>query len=192
MAGTQPEPLVSPLQLRPVVRGLRLLFGVVVAHGGFAALVFDRLPARIPVHFGVDGAADAWSAPGLGSWFLIVVVSAVLALAVAAGALAVFRIPPKWMNLPRKAEFLQLPEPERRAVLGVVAAFTLLLGAIVCLGLLAIHALVALAAFGLVATFPVAVPFAVIGAAFLVLIVMFIRVSAAVDRATARRVQHRR
>ena len=77
-------------------------------------------------------------------------------------------------------------------MLGVVAAFTMLLGAIVCLGLLAIHVAVALAALGVVARFPTAAPFAVTGAVFLALIVMFIRVSAAVEAATARRVRDRR
>jgi hypothetical protein len=184
--------LVSPLQLRPVVWASRLLVGVVVAHGVFAAAVFGKLPPRIPIHFGADGAPDAFAAPGLWSWFFIVLVSAVLAFAIGAVSLAIFRVPPKWLNLPKKAAFLALPEADRRAVLGVVAAFTMLLGATVCLGLLAIHVAVALAALGVVGTFPVAAPFAVTGAVVVELIVMIIRVSSAVETATSRRVQNRR
>jgi len=192
MTGTRTDVLVSPLQLRPVIWASRLLVGVVVAHGLFAAVVFDRLPDRIPLHFGANGAPDAYASPGLSSWFFMVLVSAILALAVGAVALSIFRIPPKWLNLPKKAAFLMLPEADRRGVLGVVAAFTMLFGATVCLGLLAIHVAVALAAFGVVETFPIAAPFAVTGAVFVELIVMFIRVSAAVEQATSRRVQNRR
>jgi uncharacterized membrane protein len=192
MTDTRTDVLVSPLQLRPVFWASRILFGVVVAHGIFAAVVFDRLPERIPVHFGANGAPDAFASPGLSSWFFIVIVSAALALAIGLVSLAIFRIPPKWINLPKKAAFLMLPEPDRRAVLGVVAAFTMLLGATVCAGLLAIHVAVALAALGAVETFPIAAPFVVTSAVFVVLIVMFIRVSSAVEAATARRVQNRR
>jgi len=192
MADATTDVLVSPLQLRPVAWASRLLVGVVVAHGIFAAAVFDRLPARIPVHFGANGAADAYASPGLSSWFFMVLVSAVLAFMIGAVSLSIFRIPPKWLNLPKKAAFLALPEPDRRAVLGIVAAFTMLLGATVCLGLLAIHVVVALAALGFVRSFPIAAPFAITGAVFLELIVMFIRVSAAVEQATSRRVQNRR
>jgi hypothetical protein len=192
MVDAKPDVLVSPLQLRPVAWASRLLVGVVVAHGVFAAAVFDRLPARIPVHFGANGAPDAYASPGLSSWFFMVIVSAILAVAVGAVALSIFRIPPKWINLPKKAAFLALPEPDRRSVLGIVAAFTMLLAATVCLGLLAIHVAVALAALGVVATFPIAAPFVVTGAVFAELIVMFIRVSGAVERATSRRVQNRR
>ena len=184
--------LVSPLQLRTVVWASRLLVGVVVAHGVFAAAVFTRLPQRIPVHFGVNGAPDAFASPGLSSWFLMVIVSAVLALAIGLVSLSLFRIPPKWLNLPRKAAFLALPEADRRAVLGSVAAFTMLLGATVCLGLFAIHVVVALAALGVIEAFPIAAPFVIVGAVFVELIIMFIRVSAAVETATARRVQNRR
>jgi hypothetical protein len=192
MADATPDVLVSPLQLRPVAWASRLLVGVVAVHGVLAAAVFNRLPAHIPVHFGANGAPDAYASPGLSSWFFMVLVSAVLALVIGAVSLSIFRIPPKWLNLPKKAAFLALPEPDRRAVLGVVAAFTMLLGATVCLGLLAIQLAVALAAFGVVASFPIAAPFAITGAVFLELILMFIRVSAAVERATSRRVQNRR
>ena len=180
------------MQLRPVVWATRLLVGVVAAHGVFAAIVYDRLPDRIPVHFGADGAPDAFASPGLSSWFFMVFVSAVLALAIGLVSLSIFRIPPKWLNLPKKAAFLALPEADRRGVLGLVAAFTMLLGATVCLGLLAIHVVVALAALGVVERFPIAAPFAMTGAVFVVLVVMFIRVSSAVEAATLRRVQNRR
>ena len=183
---------MSPLQLRSVAWASRLLAGVVIVHGAFAALIFNKLPARIPVHFGTDGAADAFASPGLSSWFFMVIVSTILALVIGVVSLSLFRIPPKWLNLPRKAAFLALPEPDRRAVLAVVSAFTMLLGATVCAGLLAIHVIVALAALGVVEGFPIAAPFVVMGAVFALLIAMFIRVSAAVETATARRVQNRR
>jgi len=192
MADPKPDILVSPLQLRPVVWASRMLVGVVVAHGAFAAIAFDRLPEIIPVHFGADGAPDAFASPGLSSWFFMVIVSAVLALAVGLVSLALFRIPPRWLNIPKKAAFLALPEPDRREVLGVVAASTMILGATVCAGLLAIHVAVALAALGVAETFPIAAPFIVMGAVFVELIAMFIRVSAAVEAATARRVRNRR
>ena len=192
MEDDRQEALLSPLQLRPVVWAARLLAGVVIAHGALAALLFNELPARIPVHFGADGAPDAFASPGLSSWFFMVLVSAILALIVGSASLAIFRIPPRWLNLPRKAAFLALPEPDRRAVLGVVSAFTMLLCATVCAGLLAIHVVVALAALGVIEAFPIAAPFVITGAVFALLIAMFIRVSAAVESATARRVQNRR
>lgn len=191
MPDSAPAALISPLQLRPVVWTGRLLFAVVLLHGVYAVAVYDRLPPRLPVHFGFDGAADAWASPGPGSWFALVLVSAATALAIGLAALAMFRIPPRWLNLPRKAAFLELPEAERRAVLGIVAAFTLAIGATVCAGLFAVHLIQGLVAVGAVTRFPIAAPFAATGAVFVELIAMFIRVSAAVDAATARRIRKR-
>lgn len=184
--------LQTPLQLRPVVLAGRLLLGVVILHGAFAAAVYGRLPGRLPVHFGAGGAPDAWAAPGLGSWFFLPLLSAGVAALLGAVSLALFRVPPKWLNLPRKAAFLALGVGERRAVLGVVSAFTLLLGAILCATLLGIQVAQALVALGAAAAFPVAVPFAGLGAMFLVVIAMTVRTASAIDSAVAKKTRKAR
>jgi hypothetical protein len=192
MSAAPSEPLVSPLQLRPVVWAGRLLVGVVILHAAFAAAMFDRLPPRLPVHFGIDGAPDAFASPGLGSWFFLVLVSLGLAAFIGAAGLAMFRIPHRWLNIPRKAAFLALPEGERRAVLGIVAGFTLLLGATACAGLLAVQAAQAAVALGALDGFPVAAPLAIAGAIFAELIVMTVRTSAAIDAAVSRHMKEGR
>ena len=183
---------MSPLQRWPLVWAGRALLAIVLLHCAFAAAAFDRLPARLPVHFGADGAPDAYAHPGLGSWFFLVFVSAVAGAIVWIAGIAIFRIPAKWLNIPKKAAFLALPEPERLAVLATVSAFLMLLGATTCAGLFAIQIAQAAIALGALERFPVALPFAVVGATFVVIVAMFVRTSAAVDAAVARRIKEGR
>jgi len=185
----RPQDLATPLQLRKVAWASRLLLSIVVLHGVFATVAFDRLPERLPVHFSVDGAADGFAHPGLSSWFFLVLVSIGAAILIGAVSLSLFRIPPKWVNLPQKAAFLSLPEIERLRVLGTVSAFTLLLGATLCAGLFSIHVIQALAAFGVLGRFPVVVPFVIMGILFAELIAMTVCTSAAVDSAVSRRIK---
>jgi uncharacterized membrane protein len=187
MRDTSRETPSSPLQLRPVAWAVRLLIGVVILHGAFAAAAFDRLPARLPVHFGASGAPDAYAHPGLGSWFFLPLLSIGLAVLVGFSGIALFHIPPRWINMPQKASFLSLEEGERRAVLGIVSAFTVLLGAAICATLLAVQVSQALVAFGSLARFPVAVPFAGMGVLFALIIAMTVRTSSAINAAVFRR-----
>lgn len=89
------------------VLALALLLGSVV--GWFA------LPDAIPVHFGLDGAADRWAAASPLTWFGM----PALGLFLAAAMYALGRWLPfdsKWVNLPDKERYLRLPPEGRRPV----------------------------------------------------------------------------
>ena len=83
--------------------------------GVFVYGAYPRLPARIPMHFGIDGRPDRWGGRGE------LVVLAVLPLVMTAVFYILSRYVPRMganpraMNIPHKEEFFRLPA-ERRAV----------------------------------------------------------------------------
>ncbi len=89
-------------------------FVAVLVALAFSLWAYDRLPARVPIHWGIDGRANGWGSRGTGALLLPAVM---LALAV------VFRILPSID--PRRANYARF----RRTYDLVVAAFlTMLLG----------------------------------------------------------------
>lgn len=53
---------------------------LIAAAALFSTLVYPRLPARIPTHWGMDGVPDGWSGRAFGAFVLPLVMAAVLAL----------------------------------------------------------------------------------------------------------------
>jgi len=95
------------------MRTIRLLNAALLAAllaGSF--LAWPVLPDRIPVHFGIDGAADAWTRSTAVAWFALPVVALALNVLVL-GAAALSTRNPRWINLPGKPRLLALP-PERQ------------------------------------------------------------------------------
>jgi hypothetical protein len=93
----------------------------VVSLWGIAVWAWPRLPERIPLHFGIDGAPDRWGAPSLVNWFLLPTM--VLALNL------VLLLTRRWMasdpariNLPGGGRVDELPAPARRAVVRLLAS----------------------------------------------------------------------
>ena len=107
-----------------------LMWTLALGLAASAAWLWPDVPARVPVHFGLDGEPDRWVGRSAWAWFGLPLV----ALATAAGLDALTR----WslarpglpaVNLPNKGAILALP-PERRApVLARVGAVLYAVGA---------------------------------------------------------------
>ena len=98
---------------------LAVLFGISIDWWG-------KLPERIAVHYGADGAPDRWAGPGPGSWFALPLVAATLTafflvLRVLKGISERF---PWIVSLPSRKTFLELPPQARARVIDT--AFNLL------------------------------------------------------------------
>lgn len=83
--------------------------------GLFIRASYPRLPERIPMHFDLAGRPDRWSGRGGVIALLVVpvVITAVLYLLIR--HLPRLGANPRYLNIPRKEEFLRLP-PEKREV----------------------------------------------------------------------------
>lgn len=79
-------------------------------------VAWPHLPARMPIHFGINGRADHWVETSLLAWFGL----PLLALALVLGNAALVRwLPrrPELFNHPDKQRFLALPAPYRAPVI---------------------------------------------------------------------------
>ena len=100
--------------IRRVLRRVNLALPAVVTLVG--ALAWRAMPERIPVHFGMDGQADRWADRGVGTFLLFFLLPWVLTLSLFGAARLVrwsFQSP-RFVNLPNKKAFFELP-PERQA-----------------------------------------------------------------------------
>ena len=93
--------------------------GVAVALAAWwlvSALAYARLPALMPTHFTLSGAADGpLRAPGA-TWFLFPAIATLTYIALE-GSLRTAVSNPSLLNLPHKDEYLRLDAPERSLVL---------------------------------------------------------------------------
>ncbi len=85
----------------------------------FALLTFESVPPSFPMHYGLDGTPDRWVETTWGSWLILPAISALLTAFLY--AIAIFISVwgprhPRWINVPAKKIFLQLP-PEEQAVI---------------------------------------------------------------------------
>jgi uncharacterized membrane protein len=91
--------------------------------GMTVAAAYPKLSARIPMHFDLAGRPDRWS----GRSGLIVLVA--LAAAMTAGLYLIIALTTKWaanpryLNIPRKEEFLRLPAEKQGAYWSVYREF---------------------------------------------------------------------
>lgn len=95
-----------------------LIFGMIV----FALWAWPRLPGQIPTHFGIDGAADAWSPKTLGSWFQLPGLCLLTVLGIGWSRKVLYR-KPNWVNLPDKTSLADLPEIAREPVVDMLSGF---------------------------------------------------------------------
>jgi hypothetical protein len=105
------------LALTPMSFATRMLLALValvlIAQLVFSGMVYDDLPARIPVHFNAAGTPDRFG-PRSNWWFLPMVCVGSTALTVGSALLLPRR--PDLLNLPSKQEILQLPREAQSAV----------------------------------------------------------------------------
>lgn len=102
---------------------------------GASAWVYPDLPARIPLHFGPDGQPDRWGDTTFLSWMLLPLIGAATALLMYACTWFV-RTRPKYINMPDKKKFMQLPTHLQQwvagGVIGMVNIITLAVLAMFC------------------------------------------------------------
>ena len=115
-----------------------LMWSLAVALVAWAAWLWPDVPARVPVHFGLDGQPARWADRSVWSWFGLPLVG----LATAAGLDVVTR----WalarpgapgVNIPNKEAILALPPERRAAVLAHVATMVYWTG-VACLAAFAL------------------------------------------------------
>ena len=87
---------------------------------GWSLYVYGSLPARIPLHFNAAGTPDRFGGATLGNWMLAPLVAVGLVAMMYGIAWLTGIIPHKYVNMPRKRQFLQLPPEERDRIMGVV------------------------------------------------------------------------
>lgn len=79
-----------------------------------------RLPARIPLHFSFDGTPDRYGSPDFMGWFLLPTIGTIaplFLLGIVAMVGWLLRTSPGLVNLPRKAQLLELDPVARLGVL---------------------------------------------------------------------------
>lgn len=103
------------------MRPFRFLnIGLVLACIAYAAATYGALPARVPMHFKLDGTADRYADKSLVSWFALPAI--MLALFVLFEVLTrVMRTRPELLNVPDKERFVRLPARFREPVDAVIA-----------------------------------------------------------------------
>lgn len=96
-----------------------------------AMSLFDRLPSRIPMHFGASGAPDRWAALTYVNWMILPLTAVGLTALICLPAFFFDRLAnrPDLINLPRnqKAIFNALTVQQRKPVLQVFEAYMCLL-----------------------------------------------------------------
>jgi hypothetical protein len=123
---------------------LALCLGLLV----FSLGAFPRLPERYPVHFDAAGQPNRWAAGGSLEWFILPGVTVGMNALLVGLALSIRRIPPRWINLPRKRDFLKLSPELQAPILGSVSRFLLGMGLVINLLCIALQAQSYLAAAG--------------------------------------------
>jgi uncharacterized membrane protein len=89
----------------------------IAAVWGIAIAAWPELPARVPIHFDALGRADGWVDKSAFAWFglpaLATVVGIVVGLLLPRWMVAMARANSKWLNVPRKTQFMALPVDAR-------------------------------------------------------------------------------
>lgn len=102
---------------------------------GLAAWLWPGLPERIPMHFDFAGRPDGWVEKSVLVWFglpaLATAVSAVLGLLLPIWMVHLARTNSRWLNVPRKDLFVQLPVEARVRAVAAPARWLTVLGCLV-------------------------------------------------------------
>ena len=103
-----------------------------------AIVVYDQLPASIPMHFGPSGAAASYAVRSIATWYALPAIGVCTTLLMVGLAQITHRRPDLY-NVPGKAEMLGLPAERQRPFLEQLAMFMTLLATSVLLLFMAIH-----------------------------------------------------
>jgi uncharacterized membrane protein len=111
---------------------------ILILHLFFTIFSFTLLPDIIPVHFNGDGSATM-ALKNRTSWFSIWWVSSATGISLSLIAKSIFFIPVKFINVPRKKEFIKLPADAQRTILNTIFSFTMILTITGLITLFAVH-----------------------------------------------------
>lgn len=123
---------------------------LLVLHIAAAALAFQNLPERFPIHFDLAGNADNWADRSLIMWFTLPIVNTVVALFLFGMSKVAIRTPEIW-NLPQKKRFLALTPEQREPVVAIMLGFLAWIGVMTTIIFICVHALVYMTAVGWIA-----------------------------------------
>jgi uncharacterized membrane protein len=155
-----------------------------------AAIAWPKLPARVPIHFDAAGRPDGWVERSAWWWFALPALATVLALllgfALPRWMVAMARANSRWLNMPRKAEFMALPADARERAIRAPLAWLVLLACLlqVLVGWIVFGS--ARVATGAWATLPAPTSFVLIGAVLACAIGLAVAGSRAVRREVER------
>jgi hypothetical protein len=93
--------------------------------------IYGRLPAEVPIHFGLYGQPDGWSGKGVWSVLGMPMGAAVLLIVMA----VVSRLSAKWYNFPGKERVLTLPKPVQDHIIAPMQESLAWLGAGIAIGI---------------------------------------------------------
>ncbi len=103
-----------------------------------AIVVFERLPASIPMHFGPSGAADSFAERSIGTWFALPAIGVSTTLLLL-GLASLARRRPALYNVPSKDLLLSLPPAQQRPLFERISMLLTLLSTSILLLFMAIH-----------------------------------------------------
>jgi uncharacterized membrane protein len=96
-----------------------------------AAFAWSDLPDRVPIHFDAAGRPDGWVARSAFWWFALPALATtfglLLGVALPRWMVAMARANSRWLNVPRKAEFMALPIDARERAIRAPMAWLVLL-----------------------------------------------------------------
>lgn len=95
-----------------------------------SAAVFDALPERIPMHFGLDGTPDRWADRSWIAWMALPLITLFVAVVTYGSAWFIGRRPGS-MNLPDRKRYDALPIESKVLVVNVVQRFVCWLTAVI-------------------------------------------------------------
>lgn len=103
-----------------------------------AIVVFERLPASIPMHFGPSGAADSFAERSIGTWFALPAIGVSTTLLLLGLANMTQRRPALY-NVPSKDLLLSLPSAQQLPLFEQIAMLLTLLSTSILALFIAIH-----------------------------------------------------
>ena len=114
---TSPSPRPSPSptsdRLAHILNALTILILFV-----YAIITYNSLPEKVPIHFTTHGVPDSWADKSWGIWLTLPLIALGLSCLFYATTwlVDVAKKHPKWLSLPKKKEFLALPEEKQAPI----------------------------------------------------------------------------
>jgi uncharacterized membrane protein len=109
----RPRPVSNSDRLAHILNALTII--ILFA---YALITYSSLPEKIPIHFNTHGTPDSWADKSWGVWLTMPLIALGLTCLfyVTTALVDVAKKHPKWLSLPKKKEFLALPEEKQAPI----------------------------------------------------------------------------